>query len=138
MVILKKGQISTEYLIVIGFVTFLIIGVLGVAFFYTGGVSDRIKVDQVENYAKKIISSAESVFYSGQPSRVTINAYLPSGVENLEIEDNSLRITYTTNSGTNTVSYSSNVPIQGSLSSNSGVKKINVVASANTVQLSES
>ena len=138
MVILKKGQISTEYLIVIGFVTFLIIGVLGVAFFYTGGVSDRIKVDQVENYAKKIISSAESVFYSGQPSRVTINAYLPSGVENLEIEDNSLRITYTTNSGTNTVSYTSNVPIQGSLSSNSGVKKINVVALANTVQLSES
>lgn len=134
---MKKGQISTEYLIVVGFVTFLIISVVGLAFFYSGSITDRIKLDQIQNFANKIISSAEQVFYAGEPSRVVINAYLPSGVEQIEIVNNDLVFNVSTSSGLTRIAFPGKVQIEGALSLDPGVKRINVVALSDRVQLIE-
>src|SRR4030042_1202089 len=83
----KHSQISFEYLIIMGFIIFVIIGVLGVALFYSGAIKDRIKITQMTDCANKIISTAESVFYSGYPSRATINCYLPEGIQNVTVYD---------------------------------------------------
>jgi len=96
---IKKGQISVEYLVVVGFVTFLVIGVLGVAVYYSAQLRDSIKFYQLENYAEKIVSGAESVFYSGEPSRVTITAYLPAGVQSVEIIEDQIVVSISTANG---------------------------------------
>lgn len=134
---MKRGQISTEYLIVVGFVTFLIISVVGLAFFYSGSITDRIKLDQIQDFANKIISSAEQVFYAGEPSRVVINAYLPSGVGQIEIVNNNLVFNVSTSSGLTRIAFPSKVQIEGALSLDPGVKRINVVALSDRVQLIE-
>jgi uncharacterized protein (UPF0333 family) len=135
--VIKRGQISTEYLIVVGFVVFVLIGILGVAVFYSGGISDKIKVDQVRNFAVKVISSSEQVYYSGEPSKVVINAYLPSGVTGLDIIENSLVFNISTNSGDTRIAFGSDVDISGSLSYSGGVKRISVSSTSSGVVLSE-
>lgn len=128
---IRRGQISIEYLIIVGFVTFLVIGIMGVAFFYASSTRDRIRTNQLITFADKVISSAESVYYSGEPSKVTIVAYLPKGVTSIGIEENSLVVSIVTSSGISTMSFSSNVPISGSISVNEGVKNVEVVAEEN-------
>jgi len=132
-----KAQISIEYLIIISFITFLIMSILAVAFFYAGNISDRIKMDQVQSYANKIISSSESVFYAGKPSKVLINAYLPIGVEGIEILNKDIVFNVTTNSGTTRIAFSSKVPLSGTLSNWEGVKAINITAGDDYVTINE-
>jgi len=133
----SRGQISTEYLIVIGFVTFLVLGILGVAFFYTSITNDQIKVSQVSNLANKIISSAESVFYAGEPSKLTLTGYLPVGVNYFDIMSNEIVVSISTSSGVTVMSFSSNVPLSGSVSSYEGVKRIGVLAQDDEVSIYE-
>jgi len=134
---IKRGQISVEYLVVVGFVTFLVIGILGVAVYYSSELRDSIKLYQLESYAEKIISGAESVFYSGEPSRVTITAHLPEGVTELEIIEDNIVVSIHTTGGIAKNAYRSNVPISGELSINKGVKRIQIVAFQDGVLINE-
>ena len=140
----KRGQISTEYLVIVSFLTFVAIGVLGVAFFYTGEIRDAIKFNQIEQFSNKIISSAESVFFAGEPSKITLTAYLPESVDSIIILDNpnsadEIIFHVSSSSGTNVISYRSNVPLAGgSISTSRGLKKISIVASPlNNVAITE-
>ena len=136
---IKRGQTSIEYLLMVGFITFIIIGILGIAFFYSSSIKDRIKIIQMNNFANKIISTSESVFYAGEPSKATITAHLPDGVESISINEaeDLLIISLQTSSGTTTNAFSSNVPISGSLTSSSGLKKIEIRAEANNIVISQ-
>ena len=126
----KRGQISTEYLIIVSFITFFIIVILGIALIYSGQIRDSIRMSQIEKFGKKIISSAETVFYAGEPSKSTINVYLPEGVTNIQILEKEIVFTTTLSSGINKVSYASRVPIEGTISTNEGIKKIQVLAAS--------
>ncbi len=120
----KRGQIGIEYMIIVGFVTFAVISILTLAVFYSDQIRDKIKVNQAENFAIQLINSAESVFFAGEPSKVTVYLYLPEGVDNVEVSSNYLIITQQVSSGENKRAYKSRVPIQGTISTNQGTKKL--------------
>jgi len=136
---MKSGQVSIEYLIIVGFVTFVVIGILGIALFYSGTIQDRIVITQVENFANKLVSSAESVFYAGEPSKATITVYLPEGVKSIVIDEDedSIIIEVQTSSGVNKILFSSNVPISGTIDNNYGLKKIMVEAVGDEVVINQ-
>lgn len=141
--VVKKGQISVEYLIIVGFVVTIVIAILGIALFYTSGVRDQIKSNQLDAFASKVTSNAEVVFYRGEPSRTTITAYLPEGVDHVWInkepglDDYSIVFNFTSYGGYNLVAYSSNVPINitGEISPNEGVKRLLIVAKIDAVYI---
>jgi len=120
-----------------GFVMFVIISILGVAFIYSGSIKDRIKVTQVNNCANKVISSAESIFYTGFPSRTVIDCYLPENLLDIEILENRLFVSVQTSTGIVKTGFSSDVPITGDITSGSGIKRIRVIAQENNVLLSD-
>jgi len=132
----KRGQAGIEYLIIIGFVTFIVITILGVALYYSSGIRDRIRVIQMSNCANDIISSAESVFYQGNPSKATILCYLPENIKQIDIIENSLVFTYQSDSGVSKTSFSSNVPVSGSLPAFSGTRKIKIFAEEGSASVS--
>ncbi|MBX4196276.1 hypothetical protein KW805_01685 [Candidatus Pacearchaeota archaeon] len=133
----KRGQISMEYMILVGFISFLIIVSLGSALFYSSQIKDKIKFNQLERFSQKVINSAETVFYAGQPSRATITAYLPQGVQGITLSGTDMIFNVSGSGGVSTISYTSSVPLEGSLSPSDGLKKIIVIAQANSVQLVE-
>jgi hypothetical protein len=134
---LRKGQIGVEYMIIAGFVVFLILGVLGIAFFYSNQTTDVIRINQLTNFADKLIISGESVFYSGEPSKLTVTSYLPLGVQNISIFDKEILVRIRTNSGMAVMSFSSNVPVSGNISITEGVKVIEILAGSNEVVFRE-
>jgi len=133
---MKKAQVSIEYLVIVGFITFLIIGVFAIALVYSGSVKDRIRVNQMIDSAQKIISTAEFVFYSGAPSKATLTVYFPDGIESVEIIGDSLVFIAHTSSGTTQMVFESKVPISGNLSYSKGLRKIEVLAQEGGVVLS--
>ena len=124
----KKGQISVEYMIVVGFIVLLVLTVLGAALLYSSQINDSIEERQIEQFATKVVSSAESVKYAGEPSRSTISAYLPSNVKDIQIIGKEIVIDFTLSSGFNRVSYLSKVAMNGTISPGSGIKNIRIVA----------
>lgn len=137
----KRAQSSMEFLILMGFLTFVIIGILSIGYFYSNTINDRIRSSQVNNFANKITSTAEIVFYAGEPSKLTIFTHLPEGVEDIQIVDNNIVITYNSATGKNVISFSSDVPISenisAEISSSSGIKNINIVANESHAIISQ-
>lgn len=131
----SKSQASIEYLIIIGFVTFILIGILGIALYYSGSIKDRIQSMQIGDCAGKIVESAESVYYSGYPSRTTITCSLPENVKSIDILENSLIITYGTSSGISKTAFTSNVPISGNITQFSGTRKIRITAEQSSASI---
>ena len=132
----RRGQTSIEYLIILGFVTFAIIGIILVAYVYSGIISDRLTLNQVDNAANKIISSSESLFYAGEPSTAYISVTLPAHVQNVTIYNYSLYIQTATSAGLVSREYASNVMLQGSISSSEGLRRIKLVANPDRVVIS--
>lgn len=134
----KKGQAGVEYLIIVGFVTFAIMSIIVLAFFYSDQIKDRIRLNQVENFASQLTSSAESVFHSGEPSKTTVRLYLPEGVQSVEITQDSVFITTTVSGGVNKRAFSSSVPLEdGTINSGEGIKKLTLTAQENFVGIVE-
>lgn len=134
----KRGQISIEYLIVVGFITTIVIGLLSLSYFYASGVRDQIKVSQIKTFAEKIIAEAERVYYAGEPSKTTITAYLPPGISSLYVAEQNLIISVRLSSGIATTGYTSNVPINVSIDPSEGVKEITITAQSDRVLVSQS
>lgn len=107
-----KGQVSIEYLIIVGFVTLVITAVLSAAFFYIDTSQTRIQSNQIEVLADKIISSSESVYYAGEPSQTAITIYFPKGLQNISASGNSLIIEATTPGGRIVRVFESSVPLE--------------------------
>ena len=128
----KQAQASMEMLILMGFLTFVLIGILAVGYFYSNTINDRIKAGQINSFATKIIATSESVFYAGEPSRSTVSVHLPESVQDIEIINNTIIITYNLATGQNKRAFQSDVPIQenqaAQITSLSGIKNIVVIA----------
>ncbi len=135
----NKSQVSFEYLIIMGFIMFIIIGTLGIALFYSGSIKDQVKMTQLTNCGNKIVSTAESVFYAGQPSKATITCYLPENIKIITILEEGLYFEIGTSSGITKTIFSSNVPLgEGTnpLGSGGGLKKIELTAEESRVVIS--
>ncbi|MBS3076880.1 hypothetical protein J4233_01275 [Candidatus Pacearchaeota archaeon] len=135
--IFNKGQISTEYLIVISFVLFIVLTALGIALTYSSQIKDTMKFNQIESFSQKIVSQSETVFYSGYPARTTVKAYLPDGINEIRIMDYYIVFNVSTSSGNSVTAYKSNVNLTGNIRTTSGLRVIYLNATSNAVVLSD-
>lgn len=133
----KKGQVGIEYMIIVGFVSFAVIAILLLAFFYSGQIKDSIKLNQAENFAEQLIGSAESVFFAGEPSKTTISLYLPENVDSIVITNDYVTITMRLSTGQNIRSYDTRVPLQGSITTSEGIKKLTLTATETNVVINQ-
>ena len=131
---MKKGQGSLEYLIIVGFVTFLVISVLLVAYIYTGTLKNKIKITQVDSFGNKVISTAETMFYSGEPSKTTLDIYLP-GVNSINITGNLIIIKYQTGATQTIRAYEGKVNMTGAINVSLGIKKLIFEAKSDHVDI---
>lgn len=134
----KKGQIGMEYMLLMGFLTFVLLTVLGVAYYNSNTIKNMINSRQVETFGNKIVTSAESVFYSGEPSKISIVVNIPERISEINISEETLYVTYETSTGTNKIAFDSNVPLTGTISTTSGLREITLEAQTNSVQITSS
>ncbi len=138
MFMFNKSQVSMEYVLIIGFSIFIIIALLAIAQLYSSGVNEQVITNQLDKLAKEIVNNAESLYYFGEPSSVTIKAYIPSNVKDIDISGNEITFTIKTRHGDTDISYPSSVNLDGSLSVSYGYRNIEITAREGYVLINES
>ena len=124
----KEGQISIEYMAIVSFVTVILILLIVISNYYSRGTEDQIIANQVDQLAKQIIDTAESVYYFGEPSKNTIKAFMPDKVELINITTNEIVFVIRTQQGNSDIAYSSSVNLTGAIQKTPGIHYINVEA----------
>lgn len=76
----KEGQVSVEYMFLIGFATIITIPLILIYQTFTQESNDDISSAQIEQVARKIIDSAESMYYLGEPSQTTLKVNIPNNL----------------------------------------------------------
>lgn len=133
----KRAQAGVEYMIIIGFVTMAILAILLLANTYSGLIKDRIKLNQLETFSIQLVNHAESVFFAGEPSITTISLYLPAGVQDITVNSDAIITTTSTTTGNNIRSFSSRVPLQGTINAGEGIHTITIEAKSDHVLLTD-
>jgi len=114
---MKRGQISVEYLIVVGFVVFVVIAMLTIAFFYAANTRDRITLTRANALGEEVASAAALVGSQGHPSLTTFNIVVPNSLQKAVITTDSgnsfVVLTVTTSGGENILSIDIGVETQG-------------------------
>jgi len=89
-----SGQAAMEYMLIVGLV--MLITVPTVFLFYKSASDSSKQIDfaQVEKFGRNVISTVETVYYLGYPSRIVIEERLPNNVESISIDQDPTTGTY--------------------------------------------
>ncbi len=130
---MKRGQAAIEYMAVIGFVSFAVVLLVTVSYFYQRDVTNQVTLNQVDHLAKEIIDAAESVYFLGEPSKTTIKANIPDKVESITISNKSLTFRIKIGQGPTDISYMSSVNLTGSIDTFEGRHTITLETKCTTL-----
>ncbi len=134
---MSKSQVSVEYTIIMGFVAVITVPLIIIYFDYTSISNDEIVSRQLMQVAQKIVDSAESIYYLGEPSQTTVKVHIPDNVYNASIElEREVVFRVKTRNGLSDIIQISNVNITGSLPSTQGIHYITIKAKENKVEFS--
>ena len=135
----KKGrsaQASMEFMMIVGFSMLLFMPVLLIYGTERESVIHNVNVNQVNEITRKIIDATETVYYMGEPSKMTIKAYIPRNVINVTITEHEIVFFVKfSNSISEVVGYS-DVNMSGTISPDPGIHRIIVQSAGDTVEIS--
>jgi uncharacterized protein (UPF0333 family) len=133
----RTAQVSMEYMILVGFLLVVTIPLILVYNTQYKGTNQQIIANQADQLGQKIVDTAESIYYLGQPSKTTIKVYIPQQIEGITLVSNEITFRILANrGGINEVVKLSSVPINGTISSTPGLHYITVQSVGSYVNLS--
>lgn len=133
-----KAQTSMEYMTIVLFITVTLIPLVLLYHSQYEGTNEQIRSNQADQIARKIVDTAESVYYLGENSKTSIKVYMPTGVENITVSGREIVFTVRTRYGPDEVVRVSNVDITGSIPSEMGIKTITVESKGSYVEITGS
>ncbi len=84
-----------EYVMIAGFVALVIIPTTFIFYRYASDSSDEIDRAQVDKFGRDVVSTAETVYYLGPPSRIVLEERLPKNVQGISVYRDPATGTYT-------------------------------------------
>lgn len=133
----KAAQASTEFFLVILFALVLITPV--VIYFINespSAVSD-VNNAKVAQIARRLASTAETVYAFGEPTTLTVEVYMPEGVDAVYLNNTELSFVVRSSWKPLTISEGLSMNVTGNIKNYAGVHKISVQAANNSVVMSE-
>lgn len=133
-----RGQTAFEYLMLFS----LALSILAILVLYSQQITERNREDIIIANAitavNKIAEASNIVYTQGKPSQITLSVYIPEKVSSIEFNNNVIIMKINISSGTSDIFATSKAPLQGYISTTSGIKKIKVIAEDNYVNITES
>ena len=106
----KRSQSSLEYLLVVALTFAIIVPTTYLFYNYSKESSHEITDAQVTRIGKSIVDTADTIFYSGEGSKTTLELNVPGNIDSVVIIDGKeLVFNITTNLGTSEVVFFSSV-----------------------------
>ncbi len=82
-----KAQSALEYLMVVALTLMIIVPTTYLFYSYSKQSTDQLIYPQINGIGREIISTAESVYYSGEHSRIVMDINMPEKVNDVYILD---------------------------------------------------
>ena len=125
----KRGQVSVEYLALFGFLLLIMSIVIVMGYYYAGVVQEEVTLSQTETLARELLSTAEEVYYMGSPARLPVKSYIPERVTNITTEGNILYMyVRQKNAGIQRIPFIANITMVGHINWAPGLRTIHVIA----------
>ena len=129
----KSGQIAIEYMIMVGFVLAIILPLIILFYTESDNISVQVRSQQLRSIGERIVDKAESVYYLGEPTRITIKIRMPGGVQNVTLVNRALIFRIQSKLGQNDIVVPSDVNLTGYMPTSSGIKYISIESKGNYV-----
>src|SRR3989344_1176091 len=94
-----KSQVSVEYIMIIGFVLVTIVPMVLIYYNYSNETRESVATSQALNIARKIADSAESVYYLGRPSQITLRMNFPENIVSTNLSNSEVLFKISTSNG---------------------------------------
>jgi len=133
---MSKAQVSAEYLVIIGFVAVITIPLIILYYNYVADSSDEIITSQINQIANKIVDTAESVYFLGEPSQTTIKVYIPDKITGASLDNKEVLFNVNTKAGISEIVKVSSVDLTGDLPIKQGTYSITIKARGTYVEIS--
>ncbi|MBI5149137.1 hypothetical protein HZA33_05655 [Candidatus Pacearchaeota archaeon] len=133
---MRRGQVSIEYMVIVGFTTAILAALIAIAYFYSSESKTEITANQIDAAARQIIDNARSVYYAGSPAKTTLDLTFPDGIKEITITPSLLTFIITIHGTDTTLSYTSKVNLTGSISPSPGLRHVSIEAKDGSVQIS--
>ena len=119
----KKAQFATEHILVVAFGLLIIVPIVYFFYTYSIGQVEEVSLTQINKMGNDIINNAETVYYMGKPSRITLDVNMPDNIENIVILGNKELVFHIDVGMSNytEMAFSSNVPIVGPYINKTGI-----------------
>jgi uncharacterized protein (UPF0333 family) len=134
----KQGQVAMEYLIIMGFIFFMIIPLTIIFLQQSDSLSMDVAISTASKINKEIIDKSEEIYYKGPPSKTTISAYFPDRIENITISSYEISMIVTGQKGrTHDINYPSEINLTGSLKTFKGVHNIEIESKGDYILITD-
>jgi len=133
----NKAQLSLEFLIIVGFAFFMTIPLIIIFYQQSESINNDITASQVDKVASEIRDAADEVFYLGAPSKKTITAYIPKGVQSITISGNKIIFLVDSPNGDYEVVKWSAANLTGSIQNYKGIHHVSVEAFDTYVRITD-
>lgn len=131
---MKRGQIATEYLILIGVIFLAIIPI----FYYAlQQSSQNVRMNEANDFVNTIAKTADMVYALGPGSQDYIKVEMPGGVESISINRNEILLKVRIFGGVADIFAYSKANLTGSLTTTSGSHHVSVKNLNGTIQIWE-
>ncbi|MBI2575390.1 hypothetical protein HYV82_05905 [Candidatus Woesearchaeota archaeon] len=136
----KSAQAAVEYAMVAAFALLIIIPATYFFYSYSHSAQQRINEAQLAKLGRDITNNAESIYYLGYPSQITLEEQMPAGIRHISVyrdwnkKVNELNFQYYSGSGYAENSFPSRINIMGFFENTSwteGTKNVRLFASRN-------
>lgn len=131
----KSAQVSMEYMMVVGFSLLMIIPIISIYGIERQSINNQVNAKQAGNIAKKIVDSAETVYYLGKPAKTTLKVYMPNNVEEIIISNQEIVFKVRFGKLVSDVVGTSQVNLTGNLSITHGIQYIDIAADEYVVNI---
>lgn len=130
------GQVSVEYLIIMGFVAVMMVPLIIIYYKFTSESKDEIISSQLNQIAAKVADAADAVYFLGTPSQSTIRAYIPGNVDNATLNNREVYFRVKSSSGYYDIVQVTSVNLSGELPTKQGTYDIMIKAQEDFVEIS--
>jgi hypothetical protein len=130
----KRCQVSIELVLTMGFALLIVSVLIILLYEHTASTYIAVNNNQAGLIARKITDTADSVYFLGYPTSVTLKVFMPENIASVNITGRT--IIFNEESGQEIVSVAK-VNLTGSLTKSSGLKFIKISALEKQVNITD-
>jgi uncharacterized protein (UPF0333 family) len=132
-----KAQVSLEFMMIVGVALLMTLPLILIFYRQSENINSEIGASQLDKVASEIRDAADEVYYLGSPSKKTVTVYMPEGVNNISITNNTIVFTVEALGSDYELVKWSVTTLTGSLQIYPGIHHISVQAYDTYVQISD-